>query len=132
MNSCCKGQKCPELPSVSEKNDRLRMDLEETFNEMGKRQCDLAQRRQCLAQQVVTLEKVLPLIAYKNWSLSQKRNKKSPFGKIKDFLDQLSPYPYPSPTEKLLEKTKLELQKLDQEIEVLHVGMMEIYMVNYD
>ncbi|XP_063981340.1 uncharacterized protein LOC135164674 isoform X2 [Diachasmimorpha longicaudata] len=102
------------------KSHGLRTDLEETVSQMEKRHGELTNRRRYLAEKIMTLEKAMPLlVANKFWKCGQRDN--TPCKKIQEFVDQLSPYPYPNFTDKLLKETNGKSQRLDEETKQLHV-----------
>ncbi|KAF7994829.1 hypothetical protein HCN44_004301 [Aphidius gifuensis] len=121
MSNCCK-----EKLRSSDKNDYLQSNLRETLNEMSKRECELIQTRHNLTQNITSLEQAIAITAYKNLSSVPKKNKQLFLDVIKNLVDELTPYPHPTPTDKLLEKKKLELKKIDEEIEVLHKQVLDI------
>ncbi|XP_015114261.1 uncharacterized protein LOC107039251 [Diachasma alloeum] len=106
------------------KSHGLRMDLEETVSEMEKRHGELASRRHYLTEKIMNLEKAMPiLVAHKFWNCGQRDN--ISFEKIQQLVDQLSPYPYPNSTEKLLKETNDKLKRLDEETKQLHDKIIE-------
>ncbi|XP_011307501.1 uncharacterized protein [Fopius arisanus] len=125
MTFCYKSPKVQSCPMASDyKSHGLREDLEETVNEMEKRHGELASRRQFLTEKILNLEKTMPLlVAHKFWSCGQ-RDKVS-FERIQQLVDELSPYPYPNSTEKLLKETNDKLQRLNEETKQLHDKIIE-------